>query len=300
MNSSGIRKMKRIMSQCLRLMRLQSTKKPLQRPRIDPYIKSGLFNEGGIILLTVPVAAFCLGVWQIQRRIEKLELIKSLEEKTGNNPVPLPSKLDDIYDLEYQCVKVRGVFDHSKSIELGPRTNIKDAMYSSGHGGSLLSSGRQTGFWLITPLKLSDRNATILVNRGWIPKNKDERKLYKRPETQPEGEVEIVGVVRTDEKKNSFTPKNNPGHNLWYYRDIEQIAKNLGTVPVYLDANLASTVRGGPIGGQTVVKLHNDHVSYIFTWFSLCAITGFLWYRKFVRPAPSKLLHEIYRREKGL
>ncbi|CAC5391563.1 SURF1 [Mytilus coruscus] len=109
-------------------------------------------------------------------------------------------------------------------------------------------------------------SATILVNRGWIPKNKDERKLYKRPETQPEGEVEIVGVVRTDEKKNSFTPKNNAAHNLWYYRDIEEIAKNLGTVPVYIDANLASTVRGGPIGGQTVVKLHNDHVSYIITW----------------------------------
>ncbi|CAG2236541.1 SHY1 [Mytilus edulis] len=188
MNSSGIRKMKRIMSQCLRLMRLKSTK-PLQRSRLEPYIKSGLFNEGGIVLLTVPVAAFCLGVWQIQRRIEKLELIKSLEEKTGNNPVPLPSKLDDIYDLEYQCVKVRGVFDHSKSIELGPRTNIKDAMYSSGHGGSLLSTGRQTGFWLITPLKLSDRNATILVNRGWIPKIKMKENYTKDQKHSQKGRL---------------------------------------------------------------------------------------------------------------
>lgn len=28
----------------------------------------------------------------------------------------------------------------------------------------------------------------------------------------------------------------------------------------------ATTVPGGPIGGQTRVKLRNEHLQYIFTW----------------------------------
>lgn len=29
---------------------------------------------------------------------------------------------------------------------------------------------------------------------------------------------------------------------------------------------VATTVRGGPIGGQTRVTLRNDHLQYVFTW----------------------------------
>lgn len=29
----------------------------------------------------------------------------------------------------------------------------------------------------------------------------------------------------------------------------------------------ASTISGGPVGGQTRVTLRNDHLQYIFTWY---------------------------------
>ena len=29
---------------------------------------------------------------------------------------------------------------------------------------------------------------------------------------------------------------------------------------------VATTVQGGPIGGQTRISLRNDHLQYVFTW----------------------------------
>lgn len=50
-----------------------------------------------------------------------------------------------------------------------------------------------------------------------------------------------------------------------------------------LDADYASTVQGGPIGGQTRVTLRNEHMAYIVTWFSLSAFTSLMWYRRIFR-----------------
>ena len=38
----------------------------------------------------IPASAFGLGVWQVQRRAWKLELLKDLEDRTTAEPVPLP------------------------------------------------------------------------------------------------------------------------------------------------------------------------------------------------------------------
>lgn len=53
--------------------------------------------------------------------------------------------------------------------------------------------------------------------------------------------------------------------------------------PIFLDATIESTVSGGPIGGQTRATIRNEHLSYIVTWFSLSAFTGFLWYQQVMK-----------------
>lgn len=49
--------------------------------------------------------------------------------------------------------------------------------------------------------------------------------------------------------------------------------------PYFFDAKYESTIPGGPIGGQTTVSLRNEHLSYIFTWFSLSGISSYFWYK---------------------
>ncbi|XP_075229462.1 surfeit locus protein 1 isoform X2 [Lycorma delicatula] len=64
--------------------------------------------------------------------------------------------------------------------------------------------------------------------------------------------------------------------------DLKKMAKKTNTLRVFLDACEESTVPGGPIGGQTNVSLRNEHMSYIITWYSLSALTAFLWCKKFL------------------
>lgn len=235
-------------------------------------------QEKGYILLVIPAAGFCLGTWQVQRRQWKLSLIDDLEKKTRAEPIPFPDNLSDLEDLEYRRVRLRGTYDYSKELYIMPRGLITPD--SDQGGGGLISVGKsQSGAHVITPLQLTDRNERILVNRGWIPREK--MRADKRNQGQVLGEVEFVGVVRKTEKRAQFAAANDPATNQWFNRDIVALSRVLGTEPAFIDADHKSTVSGGPIGGQTRVTLRNEHMSYIFTWFSLTAITSLMWYKRY-------------------
>ncbi|KAI2664632.1 hypothetical protein H4Q32_002884 [Labeo rohita] len=122
---------------------------------------------------------------------------------------------------------------------------------------------------------------TILVNRGYVPKDKI------RPETRMKGQVtedvDLVGVVRLTEQRKPFVPQNNVEANRWHYRDLEAMAKITGAEEIFIDAVFDSTIPGGPIGGQTRVTLRNEHMQYIITWYGLCAATSYMWYAKFIK-----------------
>jgi surfeit locus 1 family protein len=58
--------------------------------------------------------------------------------------------LEEINELEYSPVIVRGTFDHSKEVLLGPRSLI------SNEETSALMPGK-SGVLIVTPFKLADR-----------------------------------------------------------------------------------------------------------------------------------------------
>nr|CAD7257429.1 unnamed protein product [Timema shepardi] len=224
----------------------------------------------------IPVTAFGLGTWQVKRRKWKLELIENLAKRFNAPPQNLPYDLSELNEMEYSSVRVKGQFDHSQELYMGPRSLLMGGD-AAGQGGMFSqSSGSQTGYLVITPFHLADRDLTILVNRGWVPakmKNPEQRK-----HGQVEGEVELVGLVRLNETRPTFTPKNSA--NTLLYRDLEQMAEMVGAAPVYLEATESSSVPGGPIGGQTRISLRNEHM------YSLGGITAFMWYRRFIRGIP--------------
>ncbi len=51
-----------------------------------------------------------------------------------------------------------------------------------------------------------------------------------------------------------------------FCRDIDLLSARLSTAPVFVDADEASGVAGGPVGGQTRVTMRNDHLEYMLTW----------------------------------
>ncbi|XP_076454598.1 surfeit locus protein 1-like [Babylonia areolata] len=251
-----------------------------QSPRLSKAVKQHqAFGESGYPLLVIPLATFCLGTWQVKRRLWKLDLIESLEKKTQSAPVPLPLNLEEVLDLEYRPVTLRGEFDHSREMILGPRSNVLK------EGGGLVSVGNQTGANIITPFKLADREETILVNRGWVASNQIDPRT--RQAGQVQGTVDISGIVRLQEQRPPFMPKSDQNsQSYWLYRDLEAMAKKAGTAPVFIDQDQKTSVPGGPQGGQTRVTLRNEHMSYIITWYSLSLITFIMWFRRYRRPPP--------------
>ncbi|XP_053328638.1 surfeit locus protein 1 isoform X2 [Spea bombifrons] len=198
---------------------------------------------------------------------------------SGVLPTTSTKSPEELRDLEYCPVKVRGHFDHSRELYILPRTLVDPEKEARESGR--ISSSTESGAHIITPFYCSDLGIPILVNRGFVPKKK------MNPETrlkgQVAGEVELVGIVRLTEIRKPFVPENDPQRNLWHYRDLSAMARAAGTEPILIDADLASTIPGGPIGGQTRVTLRNEHMQYIITWYGLCAATTYLWCKKFVR-----------------
>ncbi|KAK3363591.1 SURF1 family-domain-containing protein [Lasiosphaeria hispida] len=216
-------------------------------------------GPGLIVLAIIPVAAFILGTWQVQRLKWKTELLAKCEDRIVRSPLPLPGRVDPdaIADFDYRRVHAAGRFRHDQEMLVGPRI----------HDG-------EQGYMVVTPLERDgDPDAKVLVNRGWISKKlADQRKRH--PDALPRDEVRVEGLLRQPWKKNMFTPDNKPQTGEFYFPDVHQMAALTKSQPVWIEATMEPDLmqvldfehRGIPIGRPAEVNLRNNHAQYIFTW----------------------------------
>lgn len=242
-------------------------------PRFTRNGSGGKQSEGSFgtwALLAIPVTTAGLGVWQIYRKDRKEKLIASLDRQLSEPPVQLPGSVAEVRELDYRRVEVTGEFEHDRELLLGPRTLLREAF--DGNAGD-------PGMQVLTPFVRADTGDRVLVNRGWVPDT------HKDPDTRKEGQtsgmVTVTAIVYNPKagKPNRFVPENNPTDQQWFWMDLEAIAAELGAQPILIEATSEATPPGGyPTGGQTQVKIANDHMQYIVTWFSLSAVTLVLWF----------------------
>jgi surfeit locus 1 family protein len=210
-------------------------------------------------LTILSLAAFAiliaLGVWQIERRAWKLALIERVEQRIHAvaHPIPAPASWPAVTAAndEYRHVTATGRFLHDRE------TLVKAVTEEGG------------GYWVLTPL-LRDDGTTVLINRGFVPAER--RDASTRRDDNPDGTVEIAGLLRMTEPKGGFLRTNDPDHDRWYSRDVAAIATARGlhdVAPFFVDADAAPRAGGGPIGGLTVVRFPNNHLIYALTWFAL-------------------------------
>lgn len=206
----------------------------------------------------VVVAALCaLGVWQLQRRAWKLDLIHRVETRVHAPPVAPPPKdrwpdIDAARD-EYRHVRVEGAF-------LPVRPALVQAVTELGGG-----------FWVIAPLRMAD-GAVVLINRGFVP---SDRRAEILAATSPPGSTEITGLLRLSEPGGGFLRTNDPASDRWFSRDVVAIAtaRNLTDVaPFFIDADRTAEAPGAPAGGLTVLHFANNHLLYAMTWFAMALL----------------------------
>lgn len=208
-----------------------------------------------VLSLTAFALLIALGVWQIERRAWKLALIERVEQRVHAPAQPIPSPASwpavSAANDEYRHVSVAGRFLHD-------RETLVQAVTEEG-----------PGYWVLTPLKRRD-STLVLVNRGFVPSER--RDASTRRDGNPDGQVEISGLLRMTEPNGGFLRNNVPQHNRWYSRDVAAIAaaRGLGDVaPFFVDADAGSQSSSGPTGGLTVVRFPNNHLIYALTWFAL-------------------------------
>jgi hypothetical protein len=97
---------------------------------------------------------------------------------------------------EYRHVVATGTLEHGKSVLVQAVTE---------RGG---------GFWLLTPMHLSD-SSTVLINRGFLPTGHSDSAARAASEIVA-GPVTVTGLLRISEPGGAFLRSNDPANDRWY------------------------------------------------------------------------------------
>jgi cytochrome oxidase assembly protein ShyY1 len=223
----------------------------------------------GIFTLVTLALLIGLGVWQLQRRVEKHALIAALTERLAAAPVALPasaqwSVLTPGKD-EFRRVRFSATYE-----------SRPDAMvYSSGSAVRTDISG--PGTWAFLPARLPG-GETIVIDTGFVQNTMQDRAQQDRAVTRlvTSAPVMMTGYIRFPESAGALTPAENLAKRLWFTRDTQAMARTLGwgeVAPFYIDLETPMPESGIPKPGPLDVHLKDDHLQYAITWFGLaCAV----------------------------
>jgi cytochrome oxidase assembly protein ShyY1 len=234
---------------------------------------------GFAIFTAVMLVAFVgLGIWQLQRRVEKHALIAALDQRLAEVPgaLPPPSQwgaLTAAHD-EFRRVQFQATYDAAPDV----------MVYSS--GSAIRSDISSPGAWAFLPARLSS-GEIVVVNAGFVPSAMPDRAQQDRAVAQliTRQPVTLTGYVRFPESAGMLTPAEDRAKRLWFTRDHLAMARALGwdkVAPFYIDLEAPVPANGIPKPGALEVHLKDDHMQYAITWFSLAGavvIAFAVWWR---------------------
>jgi len=214
----------------------------------------------------VTVAATAsLGLWQLDRAAQKTALQTAIAERR-NLPPWGPADLTGATD---------------------PREGIHRPVRLSGRwvaGATVFLENRQmegrVGFFVLTPMRIDGSDRAVLVQRGWVPRDFQDRLRVPAVPT-PETPVTIEGRLAT------------PPGQLYAFGEPSTgtIRQNVDLAAFALETGLpllpVSVLQTGDTGEnllrqwpQPAVDVARHH-GYAFQWFALCALVAglYLWFQ---------------------
>jgi surfeit locus 1 family protein len=221
------------------------------------------------LLVVVAVGVMVrLGVWQLDRLEERRQFNARVQAQIEAPPLDLntglPADLDQLYNMEYRQVILRGEYDPSNEILL--RNQVWE---------------NQPGHHLLTPLRLAGTGYAVLVDRGFIALNEGQpaaRAQYARP-----GVVELTGILKRPQNQRRFgvpDPTLAPDEtrlDAWNAVNLTRIQEqvNYPLLPVYVLAAPDPAQPGPPYASLEQPDLsEGPHMGYAIQWFSFAAVLG--------------------------
>ena len=146
-------------------------------PALTGKRRSSLVALAAALLATGVTAR--LGLWQLDRAGQKLQIAADMRERRALPPLPADALATDEAGLaaqRYRAITLRGRWVVERTVYLDNRQ----------------MDGRP-GFFVVTPLRLPGGDA-VLVQRGWLQRNFQDRERLQ-PIATPAGDVTVTGRV---------------------------------------------------------------------------------------------------------
>ncbi len=207
-----------------------------------------------------------LGIWQLDRKVWKENLITKLNTRLARAPEDLPrvkaGHSSFPTDSEFTRVKFPAEF----------LAGQEALVYTA--GSAFRPDVQGPGYWVFAPARLAG-GSIVIVDRGFVPA--DRKDPASRAQGSSQGTVDVVGVMRWPETRGMFTPADDPKANVWYLRDPKAIAaakKWDAAAPFYIEQEAPVPPGGLPKPGKLMVSLPDNHLQYAITWFGLALGLG--------------------------
>lgn len=221
-------------------------------------VRFWVLSLAAALLMTVTAS---LGFWQLGRAQTKLNLQAAIESRAVLPPLDEAGLLAGgaPEELVHRQAQIRGVWVPAATVFLDNRP----------------MAGR-SGFFVITPLQLAGTSDHVLVQRGWVPRDFQDRTRVPAIPT-PAGEVLLRGRLAPPPSK-LFELGEAGGGAIRQNIDVAAYARETGLA--LLNVSLLQT--GAANDGlqrdwpRLAADVHKHH-GYAFQWFGLCALTGFLY-----------------------
>ncbi|WP_372826398.1 SURF1 family protein [Polaromonas sp.] len=219
-----------------------------------------LLNRRFLIVTVAAVVmvalTFSLGQWQLRRAAQKEALQAAIDTQkrlpTLDGRALLATK--NIANVLHREAALQGSWQAAHTVYLDNRP-----------------MDGKPGFWVVTPLVLAGSTQSILVQRGWVPRNFTDRTSLPEVQT-PAGMVTVAGRMAPPPSKLYEFEGAAQGR---IRQNLDMVAFSAETGTPLLAASLLQTgapseglLRNWPAPNTGVDK----HYGYAFQWFALCAL----------------------------
>jgi surfeit locus 1 family protein len=212
-----------------------------------------------------------LGFWQLDRLEQRRNFNARASEQIHQPPLELSADIADqeLASMEYRNIIGTGEYDFNNQFVLRNQ-----------------SWQDQYGVHLITPLRISDTDYFVLVDRGWIPAaDMDPENWYKYDEP---GEIQIRGAIRRSQNKPDFgrisDPGLDPGQRLtaWNFINIDRIQRQMPfqLFPIYIQLTPDDQHFNPPYPSELLLDLtEGPHLGYAIQWFTYASILAIIYFK---------------------
>ena len=215
------------------------------------------------------------GFWQLDRAQQKIELQTQIEQRGQLDALDARALPDDPASaaaVHHRRVRATGQWVTGSTVYLDNRQ----------------MNGRP-GFFVISALRLGDRDGAVLVQRGWVPRHADDRERLM-PVPMPAGTVTIEGRVAPPPSRLVELGEAGSGR-IRQNLDLPSFSREIGVAlkPISVLQTSGDVLAGAddPLKRdwpRPAVDVHK-HYGYAVQWFAMCAlIVGLTVWFRWLRP----------------